>query len=140
MVNNLISGISKALQDAYGYKVYTNAAKEELERPYFLIQHVTSNRSQKMGMRYEQSEAFDVQYFPNTDENMEECMKVKQRLYDVLEFIHTDDGKYLAGNMKGEVRDGVLHFLLEFKFFVFKTNKGADMMDTISVAVSKKEE
>jgi hypothetical protein len=138
VINNIVVGISQALYEGFGYKSYIDTVAQGLKGPCFFIRHLSGNQQHKIGIRYEQSVDFDIHYFPQS-ESSEEFREVEQKLYDILEYISTEDGVYRAEDMSGEVHDGVLHFLVGYRFFVLKKKSDVDKMDTAAVTVSKKE-
>lgn len=139
MTNQIIVGMAQALDKELGYHVHTDTIKQGLEEPCFLIKVLRGSQGHKAGIRYEQVESFDIHYFPKAEDTTAECMKIKQILCDLLEVINTEDGLYRAKDMSGEVQNGVLHFFIDFKFFVLKKPAKVDPMETIAIDVDKKE-
>lgn len=71
------------------------------------------NNNLFLGKRYERTNQFCIQYFPQSAKKQRECADVAERMYDCLEYITTDgDTKPIRGSkMNHQVVDGVLNFL-----------------------------
>ncbi len=139
MIDQIIVGMAQALDDKFGYPVHVNKIKQGLEEPCFLIKGMRGSQSRKMGIRFEQLKSFDVHYFPSTDDITEECTAIEQRLYDTLEYVQTEAGLFRAKEMSGEVQNDVLHFFIDFDFFLLKQPAKVDPMETIAIDIDKKE-
>ena len=69
---------------------------------------------------------FDVLYFPKT--GREDCYGVADTLAEVLEVIDLPGGDKLRGtDMSFQVTDGVLHFLVSYNHFTYKTAEEVKM-------------
>ncbi len=134
MINKLISGISEAIYAEFGaaYKIYKEAVKQGLKEPCFLISCLNPTNEQFLGNRYFRTNQFAVQYFPSTDKVNEECNGVQERLFMALELIDVDGDLTRGTSMHGELTDGVLHFFVNFDFFMKKVVT-QDAMDELEV-------
>lgn len=133
MIDQVISGIADALYEEFGegYEIYTENVKQGLKEPCFFITCASPTGGQYLGRRYLREHLFVVQYFPESGiEPKAECMAIQDRLYEALEFI-TVAGQLKNGTgMEGEVVDEVLHFQVNYKFFMDRVESG-DFMETL---------
>lgn len=129
MLENTITGISRALYDAFGeeYERYVDKVTQDLNEPCFLIIPLNQGREQKLGRRYELSQSFDVHYFPKSEDNTLECAGVLERLYDVLEYITVSGDLVRGTDMRGEIVNGVLHFFVDYNVFLWRPEEKAAM-------------
>lgn len=93
-----------------------------------------------VGKRYERTNQFCIQYFPQSAKKQRECADVAERMYDCLEYITTDgDTKPIRGSkMNHQVVDGVLNFFVNYDFFTVKTEEQTPM-ETMTASTDVKE-
>lgn len=140
MIAQLIEGIAKALDAEFGdaYTIYTETIEQDLREPCFLITCISPKSRQFLGRRYLREHLFLIQYFPESKEAPRaECMEVQDRLYGAVEFI-TADGRLRNGTgMQGEYLDEVLHFQVQYNFFIKQEDSGP-YMETLTQKVEVK--
>lgn len=129
MINNIIDGISIALNTEFGddYKIYTESVEQGLIEPCFSIVPVNPNNSQFMGKKYFRQNKFCIHYFPSSDEKVAECMNVLDRLYDCLEIIEVDAKETRGIKMTSEIDGGVLSFFVNYDMFMVKVDEQSQM-------------
>lgn len=141
MLNKTIQGISKAVFESFGadYNIYIDNNEQDLSNPCFLITSLNPSQDQRLGNRYERFQPFDILFFPTKQEEYtSECMETVEKLFDALEYI-TVSGDLVRGiNMNNEIRDGVLHFFVDFNMFIIKQQERINM-EEIEKDVSLKE-
>ncbi len=134
MIDHIISGISTAIYTEFGvnYKIYTEAVKQGLQEPCFLISCLNPTHAQFLGNRYFRTNPFVVQYFPSTENAMSECRAVLERLFDTLEIITVDGSPMRGTELHGEVEDGMLHFFVNYNCFMDKKTEKT-IMESLQV-------
>ena len=93
MLNDIVSGIVKKLNDTFGdgYEIYTEQVKQGLKEPCFIVTCVNSTRIPVTGTRYLYTNMFSVTYFPKSKTTAnEELYAVQQELLVLLEYIEGD--------------------------------------------------
>lgn len=131
--NDIIDGVSIKINELFGdgYNIYTNSVKQGLETPCFFIKVLPSSKKKLIGNRYE-NELNLVIHSMLKEENTEELNNISDRLYE-LEYITLFNNDKLKGhNMKMEISDGVLLFLITYKFFTYKETTRVNDMEEIS--------
>lgn len=141
MINKIIDGISEKLNESFGdgYEIYTELKNQGFEEPCFSIMCVNPISNQVIGNRYFRNNLFSILYFPESKEPRNDCNAVLESLYLALETI-TIKENLLDGtvkqslvrgtNMRGELVDDVLNFLVNFNMFVYKV-EDADLMEEV---------
>lgn len=143
MINSIIEAISVSLNSEFGdeYEIHMEAIRQGLKEPCFFIACLNPTNSLFMGKRYECSNQFCIQYFPQSEEKHWECNDVAERMYECLEYITTDgDTKPIRGSgMNHQVVDGVLNFFVNYEFFVMKKKEQEDEMENVILSMDVKE-
>ena len=141
MINKIIDGICEKLNESFGdgYEVYTELKNQGLKEPCFSVMCVNPINNQVIGNRYFRNNLFSILYFPASKEPKAETNAVLENLYLALEIIkikeilpdETVKESLVRGtNMRGELVDGVLNFLVNFNMFVYKV-EDADLMEEV---------
>lgn len=128
MIDLIISGISNALFETFGYENYATKIPQNLETPCFFIQCIEPKSKKYIGTRYLRKHHFVVQYFPQSKSDANtECYSVGEQMYECLEVINVD-GFFLRGTeMKFEIVDDVLHFFVDYNAFIKKIKQKETM-------------
>ncbi len=141
MINKIIDGICEKLNESFGdgYEVYTELKNQGLKEPCFSVMCVNPISNQVVGNRYFRNNLFSILYFPASKEPKAECNAVLESLYLALETItikealpdkSIKESLTRGTNMRGELVDGVLNFLVNFNMFVYKV-EDADLMEEV---------
>lgn len=142
MINSIIEAISVSLNKEFGndYEIYMEEIKQGLKEPCFFIAYLNPTNNLFMDKRYERTNQFCIQYFPQFDEKQRECNGVVERMYDCLEYITTGgDTKPIRGSgMNHQLVDGVLNFFVKYDFFTVKTENNTPM-GTMTASTGVKE-
>lgn len=139
MINKIIDGICEKLNESFGYEIYTELKNQGLKEPCFSVMCVNPINNQVIGNRYFRNNLFSILYFPASKEPKAECNTVLEKLYLALETIKIKEtlpdesikeSLVRGTNMRGELVDGVLNFLVNFNLFVYKV-EDADLMEEV---------
>ena len=141
MINKIIDGICGKLNESFGdgYEIYTELKNQGLKEPCFSVMCVNPINNQVIGNRYFRNNLFSILYFPASKEPKAECNTVLEKLYLALETIKIKEtlpdesikeSLVRGTNMRGELVDGVLNFLVNFNLFVYKV-EDADLMEEV---------
>lgn len=131
--NDIIDGVSIKLNELFDdeYNIYTDSVKQGLEMPCFFIKTLPSSKKRLIGNRYE-NEINLVIHLMLEDEKQEEFNNISDKLYE-LEYITLLNGDMLKGyDMKTEISDGVLLFMITYKYFTYKKMEQINDMEQIS--------
>ncbi len=145
MMSAIIDGIAEAIYGEFGeeYPVYAEGVAQALETPCFSIMALDTKKELYLGCRYLCQNPMLVQYFPSGDSPIDECHKVRERLFACLAMIDVDsyavrgtkmdaklvDGVIMRGQSSGMVMDGVLQFGVNYDFFIYQTATHELMQD-----------
>lgn len=134
MINKVIEAISKNLYTEFGYKVHMEEIKQGLQEPCFFIQCLNPAFRRFLGERYLRNNQFAIQYFPQSKNAYQrECNQVAETLIWLLKWITLDGEKtpIQGTEMNYEITEGVLHFFVNYDFFVRREIE-KDEMETMT--------
>lgn len=140
MLNDIITGIAKALGTAFGseYRVYKNDVKQGLTEPCFFIAALKPEQTPLLGERAIWRSPFDVHFFPKAPGTNEELYNAAQRLMYCLRYITLPNGDLLRGrSISYEAVDGVLHFFVSYNMIV-DIPKELPIMETLDIDANPK--
>lgn len=131
MITEIIEVISVALNSEFGddYEIHMEEIKQGLTEPCFFITCLNPSLKPLAGNRYQCTNQFCINYFPESEEKQQECNAVGERMVWCLEYITKDgDSKPIRGTkMNYEVIDGVLNFFVNYDCIVTKTESQTAM-------------
>ena len=140
MINKIVDGISKAINEEFGdnYEIYTEEIEQGLKEPCFSIATVEPTNDLFRQNKYFRKNPFCIHYFPSSKEKKNECYAVLERMYISLEYIEIEEkfdgvimkSKVMGTNMNGIYDDGVLHFFVNYDMFVNKIEDAQTPMDS----------
>lgn len=142
MTEGLLIGITQALDEEFGpdMSIYTDDIEQGIETPCFLVTDLISTEEQILGSRYERRYPFMVQYFPKERQYRMECDKVKDRLFNCLEYIVADGNRTRGTDMSGRIVDGMLNFEVTYKIQIFKERRDrTEIMENLATSQDVKE-
>lgn len=142
MLNKIINAIAIKLDQEFGegYAIHTESVKQGLEEPCFFIVLLTANQTQVVGKRYFREQPFDIHYFPSTNDKNAEIFDIAERLNDAMEYISIDTDLFHGTKMSHETVDEVLHFFVNYNFYVYKEPGAIDPMEILTVGSELKKE
>lgn len=120
IIEKIIDGICTALSSNFGddCEIYTEEIEQDLKDGSFAIVCLNPTNSRFMGDRYYRTNQFCIHYFPKTNEPRSECLDVLEGLYDALELIEFGDDLLRGTNMSSEMDGSVLHFFVNYDFYM----------------------
>lgn len=131
MITEIIEAISVALNSEFGddYEIHMEEIRQGLTEPCFFITCLNPSLKPLAGNRYQCTNQFCINYFPESEEKQQECNAVGERMIWCLEYITKDgDSKPIRGTkMIYEVIDGVLSFFVNYDCIVTKTESQTAM-------------
>lgn len=131
MITEIIEAISVALNSEFGddYEIHMEEIRQGLTGPCFFITCLNPSLKPLAGNRYQCTNQFCINYFPESEEKQQECNAVGERMVWCLEYITKDgDSKPIRGTkMNYEVIDGVLNFFVNYDCIVTKTESQTAM-------------
>lgn len=134
MGNDIITGIIQKLRDTFGSEttIYVDEEKQELSEPCFFIRILTVSQDLVIRNRYRRVYSLDIEYRPEEREKIaRELAEVADTLSMALEYISIGDNLTRGSGIHYEVQDGVLHFFIDYDFFVFKVLDREEYMETL---------
>ena len=133
MINKIIDGISVAINSEFGdpYEIYTESIEQGLVEPCFSILCLNPSINQVLGKRYFRQNQFCIHYFPSSDEKRSECYTIAERLISCLEMITVDGDLVRGTDMKYEVVDNVLSFIVNYDMYVYKETVDEVSMESV---------
>lgn len=119
MVHDVLKGISSALFREFGYENYIEEIQQDLKEPCFFISCIQPQIRRYLGRRYILQNQFLIQYFPKIGNHANaECYDTAEKMFGCLEVIQAGSGLLRGTGMKYEVVDGILHFFVNYDFFM----------------------
>lgn len=138
MIQQVLEGISNALYSEFGFQNYIEKIAQDMEEPCFFISCLQPEFRHYVGERYFMECQFAVQYFPKSiDHANEECYGTAQKMLWLLETIQAGNEPLRGSKMKYEIKEGILHFFVNYDFFLHKA-KRQDAMGGMQSNVSIK--
>ena len=131
MIQSIIDGIISAIRTEYdsSYRIYTEAVKQDLREPCFFVKCISFEKEKQTTNRYLGLVPCNITYFPGTEDIIEECMKVCEKLTDLLELISVDGHQLHGSGLKGQVVDGLLQFQVSYSPFMVSQAEEIDMSE-----------
>ena len=131
MVNQIYTAIAKKLEELFDEPlIFFDQLPQTFSGPCFWVRLLKTEQNQLLYNRYKVNLDFDIMVYPsNDDEFIEELNSVGTDLLHGVEYIVTEDGRYIRGtNISYEVQDGVLHFFISYILFtVVPYDRGVKM-------------
>lgn len=143
MLEDILIGITQALDAEFkNMNIYTDDIEQGLDTPCFLVTDLISTEEQELGNRYNRSYPFMIQYFPQDKKYRIECGRVKDRLFNCLEYIMVAGDTTRGTEMSGRVDDsnGILNFEVTYDVQIMKVCKDeSEVMESLAMSQTVKE-
>ena len=135
MGNDLITGVMTRLRDTFGEDttVYFDEVKQELNEPCFFVRTLEVSQELVVRNRYRRVYHLDIEYHPEDRlQTAREIADVANTMLMAMEYIHIGENLTRGTNIRYEVQDKVLHFFVDYDFFVFKVLEEEEYMETLT--------
>ena len=135
MGNDLITGVMTRLRDTFGEgtTVYFDEVKQELNEPCFFVRTLEVSQELVIRNRYRRVYHLDIEYHPeDRQQTAREITDVANTMLMAMEYIYIGDDLTRGTNIRYEVQDKVLHFFVDYDFFVFKVLEEEEYMETLT--------
>ncbi len=135
MGNDLITGVMTRLRDTFGEDttVYFDEVKQELNEPCFFVRTLEVSQELVVRNRYRRVYHLDIEYHPeDRQQTAREIADVANTMLMAMEYIHIGENLTRGTNIHYEVQDKVLHFFVDYDFFVFKVLEEEEYMETLT--------
>ena len=138
-IQNLIDAIAEALFQEFGsgYEIYTEKVEQGLQEPCFMIRCLNPTKNVFLGRCYKRTNQFSIQYIPSTEEIVEECISVLERLYECLEDVIVFDKPIHGTELHGEITDDILTFTVNYDGFVLKDPEEIPNMEDLDIVMAE---
>ena len=135
MGNDLITGVMTRLRDTFGEDttVYFDEVKQELNEPCFFVRTLEVSQELVVRNRYRRIYHLDIEYHPeDRQQTAREIADVANTMLMAMEYIHIGENLTRGTNIRYEVQEKVLHFFVDYDFFVFKVLEEEEYMETLT--------
>ncbi len=134
MGNDLITGVMTRLRDTFGEDttIYLDEVKQELNEPCFFVRTLEISQELVVSNRYRRIYHLDIEYHPkDRQQTSREIADVANTMLMAMEYIHIGENLTRGTNIRYEVQDKVLHFFVDYDFFVFKVPDEVPYMENL---------
>ena len=135
MGNDLITGVMTRLRDTFGEDttVYFDEVKQELNEPCFFVRTLEVSQELVVRNRYRRIYHLDIEYHPeDRQQTAREIADVANTMLMAMEYIYIGENLTRGTNIRYEVQEKVLHFFVDYDFFVFKVLEEEEYMETLT--------
>ena len=122
MFNDVVDAICLTISQAFADReIYTEQVKQGFTPPCFFVTCTNPNEGRFLGDKFQHKGRYEVNYFPN-EEN------ANRELVEVIEV----KGELTRGTkMESTISDGVLSFLVNYDYFVYKGMSKEEAMEKL---------
>lgn len=132
MFNDVVDSICLAISKAFADKeIYTEQVKQGFSPPCFFVTCINPNESRFLGDRYQYKGKYEINYFPDDENSNREIVEVSETLSDILETIEVKGELTRGTKMESTISDGVLSFLVNYDYFVYKSMTKEETMERL---------
>lgn len=132
---DIVQGVVNALRNEFGdddYTYYIEDIPQGFKEPSFYIRTLNSSFELVCGRRYLRKNMMIVRYFPESEmKPRQEINAVLDRLFPVLEYIKMGEDLLRGTKMEANIEDNILHFNVNYDFFVIKPIKRPPVMQVL---------
>lgn len=137
VTNQIKIAILEKLKEQFpGHKRYSEEIKQGFQAPCFFLATINNQSEQKtIGKRYMRTISFDLHFFPPKGEGRsnEQMYEMGDLLYPLLEVLQLEEQILQGSEMNFEIIDGVLHFFVDYKVFVYRQTEPDVYMEKLNV-------
>ncbi len=125
--------VSKLVNHFPSMNIYEEEMTEGFQKPCLFVKLLSVEQSQIVGNRYKRNHSFNIHYFSEAEFPNDDMHKMAEQLYDLMEFIGAHDNLYRGTKMKHEIKEGVLHFFVNYNIIVNKEIEHVDEMESLAI-------
>lgn len=136
MINKISDAVCIKIGEVFsqGYSIYTETVEQGFSEPCFFIKLLDFLQTRQVGNRFLCKHKFDIQYYPKGPNKNQEVLDVLAKICDVLEFVTDTIGDVYMGNgMSYEIIEEILHFYVNFDFYIYKVEDVSDNMEGLAI-------
>lgn len=113
MINEILSGLNKALSDEFNLDVYNEFVKNDFDTPSFVVQCIDRARQKRIDKRYTERVQFCIYYFQkNWDRNVNDVI---DRLFECTEYINAENVTLERISYDIKIIDYTLYFIVTYR-------------------------
>ena len=98
--------------------IYGEDKKQGFQEPCFFVYEVDVERKKEVGRRYQENVPLVIQYFSDQKHIKDDCAKVRQILFELLEVLPAN--KVRAVKLNAQVIDDVLTVKVSYKHYLMR--------------------
>ena len=138
MLSKVMDSICKRLKEKFNCEVYAESVRQGLKEPCFFVQLAEHKKIPQSSNRYLVESTFCITYYPESmTEPMVECCRVIDDLQFAILYLEIDEFIVRGINMSSEMRDNVLHFMVDYVTELDAAEEH-EKMETLKQGVSMK--
>lgn len=136
-VNDVRNGVIAALDALFPtVKIHGEKIKQGITGPRFFVKLLTTGQFRGINRRYRRGHSFNIRYFGQSNE---EFHTTAETLYNGIEYINVPGGSVRGTNMQHEIVDDVLHFFVDYDFYVIREKTRETKMKTLKTGANFKD-
>lgn len=132
-----IDAISIRLHEIFGddCTVYLESVEQNLQTPCFFIQPIDSSDSNMIHNRKYREYSFVVDYIPKDDgRHRSQFAEITDKLFESFDSVTLADGTIAyTFDRSINVTDGILHFIVRFKFDYLREIPDEEVLDSLNI-------
>lgn len=133
-IDDLKMGIVSALKAMYPEVAVVS---EGLDAPpagaAFQVAFVEGDFQHESWKRFKKTARFVIRYYSDQTEKLKDCYQVAESLNEGLEFVKAQDADYRTHEAHMAMKEGVLHYTVQFITYAFKEDAAQDPMGLLDV-------
>lgn len=136
MLNDVLNAVALKLERVFiggenNITIYTDQVKQGFQQPCFFVGFLETSQKRMISNRYRESVTVYIQYLNESASTIEKNEIVEQ-LYDNFELLETEGGLLRGINMKQNVDDLALNFLVNYNYFIMKEKDMEEKMENFT--------
>lgn len=124
---NIVAGLA----ERFGIPVRDEVTEQGFDKPCFFVKDLSSTHTKEVGDYQRSVYFFDIHYFTDAEWANEACEKMNQELIKLFWFF--EPLRKRPTSMAGEIRDGVLHFFVDFQIRYQVSLAESEKMEVLEV-------
>lgn len=113
--------------------IYGEEMAQDFLKPSLFVKLFSVEQDQIIGNRYKRNHSFMIHYYSDSEIPHDDMHKMAEQLYSLLEFVSIQEDLFRGTKMKHEIKDGMLHFNVNYNVFLMKETEPVDEMVDLSI-------